>query len=462
MKSKVSKLTKLIIGLIVIVTASVAAALLMPETVYAEGEIKIYTADDMKLIADNPSGSFILMNDIDMKDVDWTPVDFTGVFDGNNHAILNLNVKKTSEAIRTTYDGNYKTYDTCFAGLFGALENAEVKNLTLLGEKVTVEKDAPCFIGTIAGFAEGSKIDNCNIVAECRLDVSCKMFGVGGIVGYGGSGSITNTKNDVTLICIDHDKENRDEQFMGGAYSAGFIDVDKCNIRIDGYDSDHGYVHNGGLVGMYILYPLGNTYAGYINNTRVEGMITFFEDNTDRRAYCKDFMGEVMNWTYEYVGNSSDFKPNEIKDYSKDLLPLYYESDTFDSKVVEGSCEDYGYTLHTSNDSDYSYKTDFTLKNHKLDNYEIIEEATEEKEGLQKGICSVCGEEVYEIIPVKEPVVEEPVIVVEEPTEDAETHKTEKESSSDILLGVFLILGALISLGLTGGIIFVVIKGKKR
>jgi len=33
MKSKVSKLTKLIIGLIVIVTASVAAALLMPETV---------------------------------------------------------------------------------------------------------------------------------------------------------------------------------------------------------------------------------------------------------------------------------------------------------------------------------------------------------------------------------------------------------------------------------------------
>ena len=136
------------------------------------------------------------------------------------------------------------------------------------------------------------------------------MFGVGGIVGYGGNGAILNTYTDTTLICIDHDAENRDEQFMGGAYSAGYIDVNGCSIHIHGYDSDHGYVHNGGLVGMYILYPLGCDYKGYINNTRVEGKITFFEDNTDRRAYCKDFMGEVMNWTYEYVGNSSDFKPD--------------------------------------------------------------------------------------------------------------------------------------------------------
>lgn len=457
--NKIGNIIRLVMSIAIIALVMT----IVPISAKADGETKIYTAKDMQLIADNPGGSFILMNDIDMKGVDWTPVDFTGVFDGNNHAILNLSVNKTSEAIRTTYDGNYKTYDTCFAGLFGVLENAEVKNLTLLGEKVTIEKDAPCFIGTIAGFAEGSKIDNCNIVAECRLDVNCKMFGVGGIVGYGGSGSITNTKNNVTLICIDHDKENRDEQFMGGAYSAGFIDVDKCNINIDGYDSDHGYVHNGGLVGMYILYPLGNTYAGYITNTRVEGMITFFEDNTDRRAYCKDFCGEVMNWTYEYAGNSSDFKPNEIKDYSKDLLPHYCEGGNYESKVVESTCEEFGYTEYTCKDcSAYTYRADYTLKNHQLGNYEIIEDATEEKEGLQKGVCSVCGEEVYEIIPVKEPEVEEPVIVVEEPAEDIERAKGRKEGSSDVFLGIFLILGALISVGLVGGIIFVVLRGKKR
>ena len=222
----------------------------------ADGEaINIYTVDDLLAVSENTNADYILMNDIDMAGIEWTPIDFTGNFDGNNHAILNLSVKSTSTEIRTTYDGNYKTYDTCFAGLFGVLENATVKNLTLKGINVTVNKEEPCFIGSIAGFAEKSSIENCSIDGTLRLDVSAKMFGVGGIVGYGGDGSITSTNADVTLICIDHDKENRDEQFMGGGYSAGYLDVDKCVIKIDGYDSDHGYVHDGGLVGMYILYP---------------------------------------------------------------------------------------------------------------------------------------------------------------------------------------------------------------
>ena len=50
---------------------------------------------------------------------------------------------------------------------------------------------------------------------------------------------------------------------------------------------------------MYILYPLGTDYAGYINNTRVEGIITFFEDNTDRRAYCKDSNLLALNASIE-------------------------------------------------------------------------------------------------------------------------------------------------------------------
>ncbi|MBO4347139.1 MAG: hypothetical protein J5840_05835, partial [Lachnospiraceae bacterium] len=322
----------------------------------AEGEaIKIYTADDLLAVAENIDADYILMNDIDMAGIEWTPIDYNGNFDGNNHAILNLEIKTASQGIRTTYDGNYKTYDTCFAGLFGVLENGSVKNLTLKGLNIKVNKEEPCFIGSIAGFAEGSSIENCNIEGTLRLDVSAKMFGVGGIVGYGGDGSIKSTNADVTLICIDHDKENRDEQFMGGGYSAGYLDVDKCFIKIDGYDSDHGYVHDGGLVGMYILYPFGNNYAGYINNTRVEGMITFFEDNTDRRAYCKDFMGEVMNWTYEYVGNSSDFKPNETKDYSKDLLPYYISDSELKSETVEGNCDEFGYTVYTSEADNYSF-----------------------------------------------------------------------------------------------------------
>ena len=452
-----------------ILSAAFFAAVLFISFGYVRAEgnaVKIYTADDLLSIADNPSADYILMDDIDMRDIEWKSVDYTGNFDGNNHAILNLNVSSVSEAVRTTYDGNYKTYDTHFAGLFGALENGSVRNLTLKGINVSVDTNEPCFIGSVAGFAENANIENCSIEGTLRLDVSAKMFGVGGIVGYGGNGAILSTNAEVTLICTDHDKENRDEQFMGGGYSAGYLDVDKCLIKIDGYDSDHGYVHNGGLVGMYILYPLGNNYAGYINNTRVEGMITFFEDNTDRRAYCKDFIGEVMNWTYEYVGNSSDFTRNEIKDYSRDLLPHYCESNDFTKETVESSCDEFGYTLYKCNTCDYSYKADYTLKNHNVTEWTDEIEATTESEGLAKGVCSTCGSEVYKIVPVKEPeVIEEPEIVIEEPEylskDDAEPTTVEMDTDNTFL-GVVLIVGLIICVGLVAAIIVVLIKGRKR
>lgn len=441
------------------------AIIMVPEKVNAEGEATpIYTAEDLLLMKDNPSGDYILMDDIQMQDIEWKPIDFSGTLDGNGHAILNLTVTETSDSLRTTYDGNYKVYDTYSAGLFGVLEGSTVKNLTLLGERVEVEKDAPCFAAPIAGFSEGSNIENCNIEAYVRLDANSKMFGVGGIVGYGGNGAILDTSTNVTLVCIDHDKENRDEQFMGGAYGAGYIDVNNCHIIIDGYDSDHGYVHDGGLVGMYILYPLGLEYAGYINNTRVEGMITFFEDNTDRRAYCKDFMGEVMNWTYEYVGNSSDFKPNETKDYSTDLLPHYCSGNDYSEEKVDSTCEEFGYTIYTCNECNaYSYKADYNLKAHTASDGEIIIEAEKEKNGLKKGICQNCGSEfAFEYEGVFEEETPTPV-VIEEVQEEIEPEPKKKGNDEDGMLKIIFIVGGIVSAALVGGIIYEFVKiGRRR
>ncbi|MBR1507326.1 MAG: hypothetical protein IJ619_04930 [Eubacterium sp.] len=416
-----------VIGLLLLLLLAVAVTAPRIAAKADEGAKKIYTAEDMLKIADDSSADYILMSDIDMKDVTWKPVDFRGTFDGNGYAILNLKVTETSDNIRTTYDGNYKEYDTYFAGLFGILEGSTVKNLTLKGLDVEVTKDAPCFAGTIAGFAEDSNIENCDIEGTVRLDANSKCFGVGGIVGYGGKGAILETDTDITLICIDHDKENRDEQFLGGGYAAGYLDVDKCNIKIEGYDSDHGYVHNGGLVGMYILYPQGTVYEGYINNTYVEGIITFFEDNTDRRAYCKDFCGEVMQWTYEFVGCSSAFTPNEIFDYSKDLLPHDCSGDNYTSKVTEPTCDEFGYTEYSCNEcNDYTYIADYTLKNHTVDEWSVISETPDEinyeKISLEEGKCSKCGATVYRQTRV---AVEE---TTEEATADDKTDKTDKDS----------------------------------
>lgn len=366
------------------------------------GKTCIYTVDDLKNIANNPSGSYILMNDIDMAGVDWKPLDFYGVFDGNGNSILNLDITKVGDATRTTYDGNYKEYDTTFAGFFGVLENASVMNLKLLGIHADVDSDTHCFVGTLAGWADGSNISGCEIEGYAGLDVSAKMFGVGGIVGYGGNGSIKNTTADVTLVVIDLDKENKDEEFLGGGYSAGNLDVDNVKVYIKGYCSDHGYVHNGGLVGMYAPYPSGNPYEGYIKNTYVDGFITFFEDNTDRRAYCEDFVGETLRWQYQVSGNASNFTRDERKDYSVNLVPHNCTEPSYSENCIASDCYNNGYTVYTCNACGYTYKGAYIEKLHNFSIADVVKQPAFGEAGLQKLTCSECGAERYEELPSME------------------------------------------------------------
>ena len=378
--------------------------LIAPNKVHAaSGAVEIYTFEDLNKIHENPSGDFILMNDIDCSGEEWTPVEtFSGTFDGTGHGLLNIKVTGVTNELRTTYDGNMKTYDTCFSGMFGILEGATVKNLSLYGIDIDVNVEKDCFVGCLAGYADQSTIDNCVIQGNASLHVKGAMFGVGGIVGFG-NGKIVNTQVDATLVNVDLDAATRDEEFLGGAYAAGYLDLDNDDINLQGYVSDHGYVHSGGMVGMYGLYPAGHEYAGYITNTRVsqESKIFFFEDNTNRRAYCDPVNGEVLNWTYAFTGcaaPSKDIFRNETMDYSRDLYPhmnCATEESSFTAEVIEGSDNAFGYTLHTCPACGYSYTDNYTLKVHDLGEPEIVYEPTTEKEGLEKRICKTCGASVY-------------------------------------------------------------------
>lgn len=423
------------------------------------GKTCIYTVDDLKGIADNPNGSYILMNDIDMTGVDWKPIDFYGVFDGNGNCIMNLEVNTVGDVTRTTYDGNYKEYDTTFAGLFGVLENASVMNLKLLGVHVDVDSDVPCFVGTLAGWADGTNISGCEIEGYAGLDVQTTEFGVGGIVGYGGNGSIKDTKADVTLVVIDYDKENRDEEFLGGGYAAGNFDVDGVTVNIKGYCSDHGYVHNGGLVGMYVPYPSGNPYEGYIKNTRVEGFITFFEDNTDRRAYCEDFVGETLRWQYQVSGNSSDFTRDEVMDYSEDLVPHKCENPSYSETLISGDCYNSGYTTFTCDACGYAYKGSYTGKVHDFQNSETIQEATYDRVGYNKLTCAVCGVEKYEELPIMTMEIVERGSVSDDSASVSDNQVGEKSP-----MFIVIVIGsvAVAALLIAGGVILVGGNSKKK
>ena len=184
-----------------------------------------------------------------------------------------------------------------------------------------IETDANCFIGGIAGYVTNTNIDNCNIEGTIDLTTSSHMFGIAGIAGFG-YGSIRDCETNVILICTDTNVKDKDEQFLGGIFGDGLFTMERNHVCMKGYISDHGYVHSGGMGGMIISYQKNILSSDVtIRDNVVEGKITFFEDNKDRRAYCKDIIGEYMYKKAKIGNNYTEFVRDERFDYSVNLRP---------------------------------------------------------------------------------------------------------------------------------------------
>lgn len=377
-----------------------------------EEAVHISTPEALAAIADAPGASYVLDCDIDMAGVRWIPFGFSGKLNGQGHTILNLTVVQPGEETRDTYDGNMKVYETYFAGLFSTLENAKVENLNLLNIRVLVETDLPCFVGAVAGYMDKSSVSGVQINGELELRAHERQFGVAGIIGFG-NGIIENTGTDVTLICVDTDASTRDEQFLGGAYGAGYIDLDGVEINIAGYISEHGYVHSGGAVGMYALYPKGTGYDGKIRNTHITGKITFFEDNTNRRAYCKDLVGETLNWTYSVSGNWSKFTRDERYDYTVELRPEMCENPVIAEETVLPDGLEFGYTEYRCTLCGNTYRDNYTIHDHVAENWTLTKQPTVEDFGESEASCDICGKHLSRQEPKLDPPPTEP------PTEPA-------------------------------------------
>ena len=370
-----------------------------------EPVIEIYKESEfLTAIQEHPDGNLQLLTDIDFSNLPqpWPSPDFSGTLDGNGHCLINLGSCVPSAVTQTTYDGNRKTYDTSFIGLFGNLNNATVRNLRLIGVNISETLETDAFIGGIAGYANNSVIENCEVTGSVRLDVTGKMFGVGGVIGYGNA-VVRNCNVDVTLINIDNDASTRDEQFLGAICAAGYPDIEYCTVKLAGFISDHGYVHSGGLVGMYIVYPKRYSRDGFVRGNVLEGFITFFEDNTNRRAYCVKDFGEVMDREFKTSGNDYDFKRDERKEYKVNLLPHGdCKTPKMNDEVIQGTCNVPGYTKHVCETCGYTYKDSYTLVAHTpAETATVITAPTLDNSGLSESTCTVCGTRiVFDVAPL--------------------------------------------------------------
>jgi len=88
-----------------------------------EGSIPIYDIVGLKAVNNNLNGAYHLVSDIDLTGIKWIPIGaftarpFTGVFDGQGHAVRNLKITEECEDIE----------------LFGAVDGATIINLRVEG-----------------------------------------------------------------------------------------------------------------------------------------------------------------------------------------------------------------------------------------------------------------------------------------------------------------------------------------
>lgn len=380
---------------------------------------EIRTAEELLAVSEDPQGSYILMSDLDMTGIPWIPLDFSGTFDGNGHAVLNLSVSETGKETAIVFDGNVKEYEAQFAGFFGTLRGAEVKNLNLINLRGRVDASEPCLMGGIAGYSDLSTISDCKVTGCLELRAFDRMFGVGGVVGFG-TGTIQNCRVDVTLICTDTDANTLDEQFLGGAFATGFMNVLGCEINLDGYCSEFGYVHNGGITGMLRQHPAQNKFGSTIRDNTIAGKITFFECNKNRRAYCHPEVGEILaNW-YTVTHNKHTFVKDERHEYDVELRPEMCLEPRYTETLVEPGCSTYGYTRYCCDGCGYEYTDHYTLFQHTVSTWTAQEAPTTEQEGRSTGNCDLCGAACERTEPRLEHLPTETEAVTQLPTEPEE------------------------------------------
>lgn len=348
----------------------------------------IATPEDLRAIGENPRGTYRLEADIDLGGMDWVPIPFSGVLDGNGHTLYNLCIRETGAERATSVDGNRKPYDTTYAGLFSVVEGAQIRDLTILGADVEIETDEHCFAAILAGYMKDTTLENCSVEGRVHLYTTNKMVGVGGLVGFG-RGEITGCNADVELVFADRSTGIRCEQFLGGMIACGNAALLHNTVNIRGYDSCYGFVHNGGLVGMHYCYDEAPP-TPIVGNT-VTGKISFFEKNPQRRAYCDAFGGELLSQPTHFADNQSEFVREEQRDAIGELGPELCENPTYTQETVSPDCTHWGYTNHVCQTCGYTYRTDYAPPAHIPGEWETLKEPTYEASGQARRSCTVCG-----------------------------------------------------------------------
>lgn len=112
---------------------------------YIPGKVAIYTVEDLRAMSEDPTATYILMNDLDLGGAQWTPVaGFSGSFEGNSHTISNLTIDQNA-GVNQAFFGD-------------ATAESEITGLALRNVTLNAAEGAQ-FIGLAVGTSRGTLTD---------------------------------------------------------------------------------------------------------------------------------------------------------------------------------------------------------------------------------------------------------------------------------------------------------------
>ena len=203
--------------------------------------------------------SAVLMDNIDMKDAEWTPIGtadkpFSGNFDGNGHTISGLN-----------YSGEY-------AGLFGYINNGTISNIKLADSSFangtasggicavnnggTIENCAVDKVAVRGGTAGGICGQNSGTITDCFFSGNVSSDGKSGGICGSNSGTIKST---VSLYAGTAVGENTNGDIENCFYNSDIAGRQKFGSGLETTD----------LTDPGILKKLGNSWSKAVNTTTV-------------------------------------------------------------------------------------------------------------------------------------------------------------------------------------------------
>ena len=187
---------------------------------------------------------------------DWIPIgnctvefydvegsSFKGIFDGQYHKIFNLSVKKESKYT--------------VAGLFGCVEDAEIKNIGVVNADIEANGEEEARAGILAGNIAGTvTISNSyatgGVYGSYYGDDVSGMIWLGGLVGYAG-GEFLIENSYVIANIRSHGLDPNDLNAIGGLIGAtSFMGAEgkiKSSYTVGTFSNEGSYTFMGGIVG---------------------------------------------------------------------------------------------------------------------------------------------------------------------------------------------------------------------